>query len=73
MIPISEFIHHLRKGLDDEFAKTSESLMGGGAVNLESADETALRYIGAIGHLNGLKAARALIDELVKKVNEGGV
>lgn len=64
MIPLHEFVHLLRKALDDDIAEMAAPLVDG-----EAGDFAGYKY-GA-GMISGLRRARQQIDNLVKKVNEG--
>jgi hypothetical protein len=61
-----DFIDALRRGLDEAFTPLAESVIGG---QCQSQDQ----YREAVGTMAGLKAAREIVDNLVKKANSGEI
>lgn len=66
MIPLPEFVHLLRKELDRDVDDLAIPLLGGGASDFPA-------YREQIGIIAGLRRARWLLDELVKKAGEGSL
>ena len=66
MIPLPEFVHLLRKGLDERSAELASPLVQGEAVDFAAYKQQA-------GVIMGLNEARRQIDDLVKRVNEGPI
>jgi hypothetical protein len=64
MIPHSEFVALLRRDIDQAQAEIAEPLVRGNAENFEE-------YARWTGKIAGLKQAREILDDLVKRSNEG--
>jgi hypothetical protein len=64
MIPLPEFVHLLRKGIDERMAELAAPLVEGQAIDFASYKQQA-------GVIVGLREARQQIDDLIKRVNEG--
>ncbi len=64
MIPLHEFIGRLRADMDEKMAEKAKSL-------LESRSPDFETYTAEFGVFQGLKSARATLDDLVKRVNDG--
>jgi len=64
LIPLPEFVDLLRRNLDKEAEGISIPLLNGNADSYEI-------YSRETGRLAGLRKAREIIDDLVKRINEG--
>lgn len=71
---LPEFVFAVRKALDDKIAEQTEIIVAGKLLSHDSVETTALIYTSAAAFLAGLRFARTeVIDDLVKKMNEGGL
>lgn len=64
MIPQTEFVALLRRNLDEAQAELAAPLINGNA-------ETYEVYARETGKIAGLRRAREILDDLVKRSNEG--
>ena len=71
MIPLTEFTTLLRRNIDADLVTMERAVVSGQCYDGESAEATALAYVGAVGHIKGLRKARDLMDDLVKQLNAG--
>lgn len=66
MIPLPEFVHLLRKTLEEDVAELAAPLLEGGAADFAS-------YRQQAGVIEGMRRARQRLDDLVKKAGEGSL
>ena len=66
MMPFQEFVAVLRRDLDAAIAGLAKPIVEGGA---ESFDE----YLRWASQILGIRKAREILDDLVKRSNEGSV
>lgn len=71
MIPLPEFVSLLRQRLDVAIDATEQSVLQGAIIDHGSPAATAMHYVGAANRVQGLRDARALIDDIVKQINAG--
>lgn len=64
MIPFEEFVHILRRGYEKAVSELADPLVRGGAENFEE-------YVRHTGRIAGIRQAREILDDLVKRSNEG--
>lgn len=74
---IHEFVLAVRKQLDDHIAAQDDAILTGKLIDHDSGnpvETSGLNYAMAVSFRNGLRYAKTeIIDELVKRMNEGGL
>lgn len=63
MIPPQELVDIIRRDLDNAIVKASNDIIQSRAPDMET-------YCVAFGKINGLREARKMVDDLVKRIND---